>query len=319
MNNSHTSGGAFYRAPVKRLQLLQFVFLLLLLLIAAPLKAQPTPPATPVRAFAAQGITVELYQESIAQARAGLIRVRAEGLTDAEGTFLLGDVPFFAIPGDSDRLYGLLATGFETPIRTHELIVTVTLATGERRAVSVPIEVTSGGFLRQDVTLREDQLALIDPQTETDEMTLLAALTQGITPNRLWSVDGFVFPTDSELTSPFGAVRMFNETFETRHTGWDFNGGLGDLTAAIGDGRVVYAGPMDIRGNYVLIDHGVGVYSGYAHLSVTHVVAGQFVRAGQIIGLAGTTGRSSSPHHHLEMKVNGQWVDPVDFINMWVP
>ena len=84
-------------------------------------------------------------------------------------------------------------------------------------------------------------------------------------------------------------------------------------------GRVVYAGNMDIRGGYVLLDHGHGVYSGYAHLSVIHVIEGQFVRQGQLVGLAGSTGRSSDPHLHVEMRLNEQWIDPVDFVNMWLP
>jgi murein DD-endopeptidase MepM/ murein hydrolase activator NlpD len=69
----------------------------------------------------------------------------------------------------------------------------------------------------------------------------------------------------------------------------------------------------------VLINHGHGIFSGYAHLSVIYVTQGQTLKAGQIIGQVGTTGRSSSPHAHFEMLVNGLWVDSAEFLRLWLP
>jgi murein DD-endopeptidase MepM/ murein hydrolase activator NlpD len=84
-------------------------------------------------------------------------------------------------------------------------------------------------------------------------------------------------------------------------------------------GRVAFAGQMDIRGNYVIIDHGYGVYSGFAHMSQIHVTRGQQVTRGQVIGMTGNTGRSNGAHAHWEMTVNGEWIDPVDFLLTWIP
>ena len=88
---------------------------------------------------------------------------------------------------------------------------------------------------------------------------------------------------------------------------------------ATASGTVAFAEQLDIRGIYVMIDHGYGVYSGYAHMSVLYVTQGQSVKAGQIIGQVGTTGRSSSPHAHFEMIVNGEWIDPTDFLRLPLP
>jgi murein DD-endopeptidase MepM/ murein hydrolase activator NlpD len=159
----------------------------------------------------------------------------------------------------------------------------------------------------------------MDPLVELDEFAILDGLMDDHTGIPFWAGAGFQYPAEGELTSPFGAVRVFNEQFETRHTGWDFNGGQGDLLVAMSNGRVVYSGELPIRGGYVLIDHGYGVYSGYAHLSVRYVVPGQFVRKGELVGLAGSTGRSSAPHLHVEMRINNKWIDPVDFIADWTP
>lgn len=270
------------------------------------------------QAFAANGVTVELYQNGVQQGRAGLIRVTADGLNSGATEIFSETRPLFGVPGD-EALYGFLVPDLDQPIRRYDLTVRVQLEGGVQQAVLVPVEVRSGEFIQQEVTLRPDQLDLIDPTTERQELALLNALADPVTPARYWNADGFLMPFEGELTSPFGAVRLFNEDFETRHTGWDFNGGQGDIMRAMADGRIVYSGNLDIRGGYVLIDHGLSVYSGYAHLSVTHVEPGQFVRQGQVIGLAGSTGRSSAPHLHVEMRVHNRWVDPVDFVNMWLP
>jgi murein DD-endopeptidase MepM/ murein hydrolase activator NlpD len=79
-------------------------------------------------------------------------------------------------------------------------------------------------------------------------------------------------------------------------------------------GRVVFAGPMTIRGNTTFIDHGQGVYSGYAHQSEIMVKVGDQVQAGQIIGLIGSTGRVTGPHLHWDIWVNGNQVDPFDWV-----
>ena len=76
---------------------------------------------------------------------------------------------------------------------------------------------------------------------------------------------------------------------------------------------------LDIRGNYVLIDHGLGIYSGYAHFSELYVEVGQRVEAGQIIGLSGNSGRSNGPHLHWEIAIRGQWVDGKAFLDLWLP
>ena len=82
---------------------------------------------------------------------------------------------------------------------------------------------------------------------------------------------------------------------------------------------MAFAGLMDIRGNYVVIDHGHGVYTGYAHFSQIHVTRGQTIAAGQVIGVTGDTGRSSGPHLHWEMNINGDWVDVANVSRMWLP
>jgi murein DD-endopeptidase MepM/ murein hydrolase activator NlpD len=103
------------------------------------------------------------------------------------------------------------------------------------------------------------------------------------------------------------------------HTGIDFCGGEGLPIFAPAAGRVVFAAPLTVRGNATIIDHGWGVYSGFWHQSEIQVNVGDVVEQGQVIGLVGGTGRSTGPHQHWEVWVNGVQVDPLNWLNQAYP
>jgi murein DD-endopeptidase MepM/ murein hydrolase activator NlpD len=98
------------------------------------------------------------------------------------------------------------------------------------------------------------------------------------------------------------------------HTGLDLNGDPGDTVRAAADGTVKTAGWSGGYGKAVDIDHGNGMSTRYGHLSSIDVRVGQFVRAGQLIGKVGSTGRSTGPHLHYETRVRGEAVDPQKFL-----
>ncbi|MEO1441561.1 MAG: M23 family metallopeptidase, partial [Chloroflexota bacterium] len=259
----------------------------------------------PVRSFEAEGITANLYQDAIQQGRAGLVSVTGNDVASVQARVFDQTVELFPI---GDFYYGFVVPRLDQPIRTYDMTVTATLNNNRTQAILVPVDVRSGQFIQQDVILPPDLEELVNRQVEDDELALIASLTERISPTPFWLETGFEIPFSGELTSPFGAQRTFNGVYETLHTGWDFNGGMGDLMRSMADGRVVYADRLPIRGGYVLIDHGNGVHSGYAHLSVIHVAEGVFIQQGQLIGLAGSTGRSSDPHLHVEMQIQGRWI-----------
>ena len=116
-------------------------------------------------------------------------------------------------------------------------------------------------------------------------------------------------------TSPFG-VRL--DPFLGRlamHTGNDFRGAYGTQVMATAAGKVVKAGFDGGYGNRVEIDHGNGLDTLYAHLSAITVVEGQQVKAGEQIGRLGSTGRSTGPHLHYEVRIDGRPVDPLPFVH----
>ncbi|MDQ7024768.1 MAG: M23 family metallopeptidase [Anaerolineae bacterium] len=276
-------------------------------------------PPTPNRTIEGNGFEVDLYFGSLKQGRVGLIGLRGD-IVRAQATVFNRRVDFFSVP-DRDGYYALIAARTDQPIRVYELIVAVELSNNTTANLSIGIDITNGGFISSEVTLPPDDelLALLDPQIEEDELAFLFETTTPITEVVLWGREGFIAPVNAALTSPFGAVRTFNETYLSVHTGWDFQAGIGRPMVAAAGGRIVFEGQLPLRGNYILIDHGRGVYSGYAHLSVSYVTQGQAVTTGQVLGLVGTTGRSSGAHSHIEFIVNNEWVDAADFIQMYIP
>jgi murein DD-endopeptidase MepM/ murein hydrolase activator NlpD len=82
---------------------------------------------------------------------------------------------------------------------------------------------------------------------------------------------------------------------------------------------VALAEPLQVRGNVVILDHGLGVYSGFWHLSQIDVAAGQTVGEGEVVGLVGNTGLSTGPHLHWEMRVLDVPVDPVQWTQQAFP
>jgi murein DD-endopeptidase MepM/ murein hydrolase activator NlpD len=117
-----------------------------------------------------------------------------------------------------------------------------------------------------------------------------------------------------EVTSPFG-VRM--DPFLRQlalHTGVDFRGEPGEPVRAAAAGRVVQAERNGGYGLMAEVDHGNGIVTRYAHLSALAVAAGSVVKAGAMIGRVGSTGRSTGPHLHYEVRIEGEPVDPQKFL-----
>ena len=171
-------------------------------------------------------------------------------------------------------------------------------------------QVATGTFQTIELTVSEEMAHLLDPQTAADERVFVQTQTDRVDGPPLW--DGsFGIPSSGTATSPYGQRRVFHPgAIPSLHEGADVAAPLGALVAAPAAGRVAWAGPLAIRGNSVLLDHGFGVYSAVLHLDRLDVVEGQMVTRGQAIGTVGSTGRSTGPHLHWEVHLGGVAVDP---------
>lgn len=163
----------------------------------------------------------------------------------------------------------------------------------------------------------------IDPAVTKPEDAEWHALAAPVTPTKYW--DGIFQspappPFNDCFPSKFGNRRSYNgSAYEYFHTGLDFCGGVGIEILAPAAGKVVFAGPLTVRGNTTLIDHGWGIYTGYFHQSEILVNVGDIVKPGQVIGLVGGTGRVTGPHLHWEVWAGGVQVDPMDWLEEEFP
>src|SRR5207237_2671212 len=126
----------------------------------------------------------------------------------------------------------------------------------------------------------------------------------------------FVPPVPSTVASHFGARSIFNGQVRSPHSGADFPSPTGAPVAAPNAGRVVLARDLYFSGNTVVLDHGLGLFSPLAHLSVIDVREDDRVVAGQEVGKVGATGRVTGPHLHWAVRVDGARVDPLAVLAM---
>lgn len=125
----------------------------------------------------------------------------------------------------------------------------------------------------------------------------------------------FINPINSKITSSYGNARIFNKLLKSFHSGTDFRAAMNSKIKAVNDGVVRLAKNRYYAGNSIIIDHGKGIYTSYGHLNKIEVKVGDFVKKGQVIGKSGNTGRSTGPHLHLGLIINGFVVDYLDFKN----
>jgi murein DD-endopeptidase MepM/ murein hydrolase activator NlpD len=124
----------------------------------------------------------------------------------------------------------------------------------------------------------------------------------------------FVMPVAGRASSGYGTRFDPIQHKEIKHPGFDLAAPTGTTVDAAAAGTVTHAGPAGTYGNLIVIKHADGVETRYAHLSATSVKEGQQVQAGQPIGAVGTTGYSTGPHLHFEVRKDGQPVDPAPLL-----
>jgi murein DD-endopeptidase MepM/ murein hydrolase activator NlpD len=204
----------------------------------------------------------------------------------------------------------------------YPLRLEATLPDGNRQSFEQNVLVVSGNFVEENILVNDP--ATVDPSVTAPEEAQVRAVVEAATPERYWEA---IFESPAvyqEYTSFYGNPRTYfvqnsETTIQGFHTGLDFAGGEGLQSSSPAPGKVVFAGPLTVRGNATIIDHGWGVYSGFWHQSKIDVQVGELVETGQVIGQVGATGRATGAHLHWEVWVNGVKVNPFDWLQQAYP
>jgi murein DD-endopeptidase MepM/ murein hydrolase activator NlpD len=180
--------------------------------------------------------------------------------------------------------------------------------------------ILKSGFFPNDPPLIVDPTTM-DPAVTTPEEDQIARIVGPATLVKYWQKK-FRVPVDQPVCdkSRFGNRRSYNGgPYNSFHGGTDFGVCANLNIYAPADGVVVFSGPLTVRGNATIIDHGWGVYRGYWHQKEIKVKVGDHVKASDLIGLIGATGRVTGPHLHWEMIINGIQVEPLDWLESVFP
>ena len=177
-------------------------------------------------------------------------------------------------------------------------------------------EVKDKRYPEQRITLKDSSkvnLASADEERATREIAAIQELKRHWRDTAETETD-FQLPAEGRLASRFGLRRIFNGEARAPHSGLDVAVPRGTPIKAAAQGKILATGDYFFNGKTVFIDHGNGLISMYCHLDRIDVQSGDQVTQGQRVGLAGSTGRSSGPHLHWSVVLNGTMVDPELFL-----
>lgn len=285
-------------------------------------------PAWPVLAFAAWAAAAGAARGGQApEAQAGsVIRLTYRALQPGEpiivhldsgpgirsaSVSLLGRTAELKPAPDGRSVFAFLGIDVRTKPGTHVLTVRVLKTGGQVEKIGRELLVIERKFPSTKLTLDPNYVtppASLQARIKR-EAELVALAMSVVTPE--WLGDGaFVLPHEAPSWSNFGQRRLNNNVLQSLHTGLDLRVPLGEPIKATNAGRVALASDLYMGGQTVILDHGLGVFSSYGHMSKLLVRRGEAVKKGQTIGLCGTTGRSTGPHLHWSFKIFDARVDP---------
>jgi murein DD-endopeptidase MepM/ murein hydrolase activator NlpD len=229
--------------------------------------------------------------------------MQAEGNASAKAEFLDTTINFH--PAPNNRLIALVPVDINTSPQKYSVLVTYG---GGRQTLTVAVR--SHDFKTIKLTLPEGKVTL-SPENQkraVKEATRLRSIWPQNT-SKAWE-GRFVIPTSTEISTVFGVRRIMNEKRTSVHRGIDLRGKTGAPVRAINSGRVILTDDLFFGGNTLIIDHGMGLYSVYMHLSKFNMSKGKNVSKDQVIGFVGSSGRATGPHLHMSVKLNGVSVNP---------
>ncbi|MEX5213218.1 MAG: M23 family metallopeptidase [Nitrospiraceae bacterium] len=234
------------------------------------------------------------------------------------GTFMGRAIPFFPEyrSGQAPGSVALLGLDLQDDPGTHELVVEIRNGEQQRR-LSYNILVLKEKFSVERLKLPKEKVDLDEQglaryKREQEQVRAVLADDSRI---RLWSAD-FLEPVGGKRSGRFGSVRVLNGQPKSPHRGEDIAAPIGADVVATNDGIVRLTVDHVFSGLGVYLDHGLGLYSMYFHLSEVLVKDGDPVKAGQVIGKVGASGRATGPHLHWGVRLNGAWINPYALVGL---
>lgn len=286
-------------------------------LVAGVLTLAPGPMPGQVRKTCEGGVTLKMNASVTAQGSLLIVEVAgtkpfAEFAGDWDGRA----IPLWRETEKPGTLHGLIGVDLEKAPGRYAWKVSWKNAAGEAKSCSAFVTVRAGKFTTERLTV-EEQFVQPDPEQQKraeEDQKKMRAIFETVTPERYW--DGkFQVPLKGVTTGGnFGRRRILNGEARSPHAGVDFPALAGTPVFSTQSGKVALAEELYYSGNTIVIDHGYGIYTLYAHLSEMEAKPGQMVRAGEEIGKVGATGRVTGPHLHWGLTVERARVNALQIV-----
>jgi murein DD-endopeptidase MepM/ murein hydrolase activator NlpD len=307
MRVNHAIGGGAWRACRRALHCIPHPLALIAALVL------PCLPGWGAAQSAGPPAALSWEPATVVQGTLFRVIVNAPGVTAATGS--AAGEPLHFMRTDSGQLVALAAAPLDGGARL-EVNITITQTDGSSTPAQAAVPVAAGSYALDRLSVAPQfgarPNAAIQARLDRERARALEVSRRSHETPRLW--DTIVRPRETRITSSFGNGREFNGQVQSRHTGTDFAGGVGDLVRAATRGVVALVDNFYLAGNVVYLDHGQGLVTAYFHLSETLVAQGDTVSAGQNIGKVGATGRVTGPHLHWVVRYGAISVDPLSLL-----
>lgn len=273
------------------------------------------------------GVTVKLSASESTQGSLLLLEVRSRmPMAELSAEWNGRDVAFWQLTpkqttpkaSNAELRQALLGVDLEKPPGTYPVLIHLQTSSGKSLSCTRQILIRKGRFATESLHVEEE---FVEPNPEqikraNEERDRLRAIFDQVTPQRLWTGD-FRVPLDGVTTGGnFGKRRILNGQPGSPHSGVDFPASTGTPVHAAQSGHVVLAQELFFSGNTVVVDHGLGLYTFYGHLSEVDVNVGDDLQAGQVLGKVGATGRVTGPHLHWGLTVERARVNPLQLVKL---
>jgi len=260
--------------------------------------------------------SVEIQPLPVAQGTTMIVKVRTTAPVTLTGRLFEGEVHFAEEGG---IYYGLAGVHVFTEPGLYELELTAVDSNGHSTTINTGLVIEAAHFYFERIDVPSGRTNLLDPAVIARDRERLDAARATFTPERRWTVP-FQRPCAGSISAYFGSHRSYNGgPYTSYHSGIDFRAPRGTPVYAPALGTVVLAESLGQWGNAVVIDHGWGVLTVYAHLSAIEVQVGQQVAQGELIAKVGNTGLSTGSHLHWEMWVGGTSVNALQWLEESFP
>jgi murein DD-endopeptidase MepM/ murein hydrolase activator NlpD len=246
------------------------------------------------------------------EGRTAVVRINPSKPT-AELTATLGDRDLRLQPADGGSAWALVGVPPGSSYTSLPLDVHAADRLGNTSSLQRDLPVTHAEFPEDDLQLAATMAALVTPIKLDAESAHFRPIYAGQDGDKRWN-GPFQLPVHGEVVTVFGTHRSYEY-----HPGVDFAVSAGTPVAAPAPGVVVYEGNTPLHGNTLILDHGAGIYTTYAHLQQFDVDPGQTVRTGDVLANVGSTGLSTGPHLHWELWVDGADVDAIEWTERAFP